>query len=126
MGIAMDDLALSMWQNSIWRHSEIASVVALIIFLVVIFFVWKAFPVSAYIAGVIFIAAFGMSIYGSFVEQRYVHDKLVNMEQQKQAVSLPQGECQIKTVSDSDATLSCNGSLVKMKLRDLPEQYKKR
>jgi thiol:disulfide interchange protein len=126
MGAAMDDLALSIWQNSIWRHSEIASVVALIIFLVVIFFVWKAFPMSAYIAGVIFIAAFGISLYGSFVEQRYVHDKLVSMEQQKQTVSLSQGECQIKTVSDSDVTLDCNGSLVQMKLRDLPEKYKKR
>jgi hypothetical protein len=48
------------------------------------------------------------------------------MEQQKQTVSLPQGECQIKTVSDSDVTLYCKGSLVQMKLRDLPEQYKKR
>jgi len=126
MGAAMDDLALSIWQNSIWRHSEIGAVVALLIFLAVIFFVWKAFPVSAYIAGVIFIAAFGMSIYGSFVEQRYVHDKLVIMKQQKQTLSLPQGECQIKTFSDSDVTLSCNGSLAQMKLRDLPEQYKKR
>jgi hypothetical protein len=122
----MDDLALLVWQNSIWRHSLIASVVALTVFIAVVYFVWKIFPVSAYIAGAIFIAAFCMSFYGSFVEQRYAHDHLVIMEQQKQSLSLPQGECRIKNVSDSDVVLDCSGSLLQMKLSDLPDKYKKR